>query len=84
MQTNLQPKKAIVWGQENCQYCDMAKNLLEQNGYMIEERKIGMDEGNWTKEALLRAIPSARSVPQIVIDGNHIGGYPELRKMLAK
>lgn len=81
MQTN--SSKAIVWTQNNCQYCNMAKGLLSNKGYAIEERRIGMDEGNWTKDALYRAVPDARSVPQIFIDGKHIGGFKELKEFLS-
>ena len=43
----------------------------------FEERKIG---DGWTKEDLLESIPTARTVPQIVIDGEQIGGYDQLVK----
>lgn len=69
--------KAIVWSKYHCPYCDQAKQLLKNNGYQIEERKIG---DGWTKEELLEALPSARSVPQIYLDGTHIGGFDELKK----
>ena len=42
-----------------------------------EERKIGKD---WTREQLLESVPSAKTVPQIFLDGNYIGGFTELRK----
>lgn len=51
--------------------------LLDEKKIPYEERKIG---AGWTKEQLLESIPSARSVPQIYLDGNYIGGYTELRK----
>ena len=34
------------------------------------------------KEDLLEAVPSARTVPQIFLDGNLIGGFTELKKHL--
>ena len=36
------------------------------------------------KEELLEAIPSARTVPQIIIDGELIGGFNELKQILTK
>lgn len=72
--------KAIVWSQERCSACNQAKTLLKQHGIPYEERVLGSDEGNWTKEALYRAVPDARSVPQIFLNDKHIGGFPELRK----
>lgn len=71
-------KEIVVWTKYGCTYCDQAKALLKQKSMKFEERKIG---DGWTKEDLLEAIPSARTVPQIVIDGDKIGGYSELKKL---
>ncbi len=71
--------KATVWSKESCMYCDMAKSLLRLKEIEIEEKNISKD---FTKEQLLEAVPGARSVPQIFIDGKHIGGYTELKKHL--
>lgn len=69
----------IVWSKYHCPYCDQAKALLKQKGIPFEERKIG---DGWTKEELLEAIPTARTVPQIILDGQLIGGFTELRAHL--
>ena len=70
---------AIVWSKYNCPYCDQAKALLTQRGIKYEERKIG---DGYTREELLEAVPNARTVPQIIINGNMIGGFTELRDYL--
>jgi glutaredoxin len=70
---------AIVWSKDNCPYCDQAKALLKQKGIEIQERKIGH---GYTREDLLEAVPNARTVPQIFIDGNLIGGFTELKTHL--
>jgi glutaredoxin 3 len=70
-------KEALVWSKDNCPHCVAAKHLLKTKGYDIEERIIGL--GPWTKEQLLESVPSARSVPQIFLDDNYIGGYTELK-----
>jgi len=69
----------IVWSKYNCPYCDQAKALLTQRGIKYEERKIG---DGYTREELLEAVPNARTVPQIIINGNMIGGFTELRDYL--
>ncbi len=74
-------KKAIIWSRYHCPFCDQAKALLTQNGYEIEERKIG---DGYTKEELLEAIPTARTVPQILINDQYIGGFQELKQHFAK
>lgn len=71
--------KAIVWSKDNCPYCVQAKQLLTIKGIEYEEKKIGE---SYTKEDLLEAVPDARSVPQIFLDGNHVGGFTELRAHL--
>lgn len=73
--------KTIVWSKYQCPYCDQAKALLNSKGIQFEERKIG---DGWTKEDLLEAIPTARTVPQIIMDGELIGGFTELRTKLTE
>lgn len=73
--------KAIVWSKYQCPYCDQAKALLKQKGIVFEERKIG---DGWTKEDLLEAVPTARTVPQIFIDDELIGGFTELKTKLTE
>jgi glutaredoxin len=71
--------KAVIWSKYHCPYCDQAKALLEQQGIEFEERKIG---DGFTKEELLQAVPNARTVPQILIDNQLIGGFTDLQKYL--
>ena len=70
---------AIVWSKDNCPYCDQAKALLKMKGIAFEEKKIGH---GYTKEQLLEAVPTARTVPQIFINETLIGGFTELNKYL--
>lgn len=73
--------KAIVWSKYHCPYCDQAKALLTQRGIEFEERKIG---DGWTREDLLEAVPTARTVPQIFLNGELVGGFTELRQKLTE
>lgn len=68
---------AIVWSKNGCPFCVQAKQLLENSGISYEERNI--QEGTWTKEQLLEAVPGARTVPQIFLHNEYIGGFDELR-----
>jgi glutaredoxin 3 len=52
---------------------------LKMKGIQFEERKIG---DGYTKEDLLEAVPTARTVPQIFLDEELIGGFTELKKRL--
>lgn len=72
--------KAIVWSKDNCPHCVEAKSLLKLRGIEIEERVIGPD--TWSRESLLESVPFARSVPQIFLDDEYVGGYTELKARL--
>ena len=71
--------KAIVWSKDQCPYCDQAKALLKSRGIEFEERNVSQD---WTREQLLEAVPNARTVPQIFLDQELVGGFNELRQRL--
>lgn len=71
--------KAIVWSKDSCPFCVQAKALLESKGIEYEERNVSQD---WTREQLLEAVPTARTLPQIFLDQELVGGFTELRKKL--
>ena len=72
--------KALVWSKENCVFCERAKTLLDSKSIEYEERKIG---DGWSRDDLLAVVPAARSVPQIFLDNEHVGGFEELKRKLA-
>lgn len=73
-------KKSIVFSQPNCQACTAVKSILAMHGYEIEERVI--DGLNWLKTDLWDVAPNARSVPQVLIDGELIGGLTDVSRYL--
>ena len=73
--------KAIVWSKDQCSYCDQAKALLKSRDIEFEERNI---MHGWTREQLLEAVPNARTVPQIFLDEELVGGFTELRTKLTE
>lgn len=73
--------KAVIWSKYHCPYCDQAKALLKSKGIVFEEKKIG---DGYTKEELLEAVPNARTVPQIFLDGELVGGFTELKQKLTE
>jgi glutaredoxin 3 len=74
--------KAIVWSKDQCPYCVQAKQLLDSRGIEYEERNIM--HGTYTKEQLLEAVPTARTLPQIFLDEEYVGGFTELKKKLTE
>jgi glutaredoxin 3 len=58
-----------------CGYCARARALLEKKGAPYEEMDVMEDESKRTE---MRARSNRTSVPQIFINGQHIGGSDEL------
>jgi len=70
----------VVWSKDACFYCQMAKNLLELKEIEFEERNTTLSEE--TRSEFFETMPDAKTLPQIFIDGEHIGGFTELQKYL--
>jgi glutaredoxin len=71
---------SVVYSQPNCIGCKAAKNILTERGFVVEERNIA-DSAEY-KQELFSAVPSAKSVPQVFVNGQYIGGLTELRAFL--
>lgn len=71
---------AEVWSQTNCPACSEAKNLLDRYGIRYSDKVIGVN--GYTKKDLISKVPNARSVPQIFLNGEYVGGLTELKKRL--
>ena len=68
-----------IWGKPACPSCTKAKALCEQRGYQFEYLELGKD---FTREAVLTEFPEARTFPQIVVNGQKIGGYEQFTKYI--
>ncbi|MFN4015593.1 MAG: glutaredoxin 3 [Reyranella sp.] len=58
-----------------CGYCARAKSLLDSKGAEYEETDVMMDD---KKRSEMRARANRTTVPQIFINGQHIGGSDDL------
>lgn len=58
-----------------CSYCDRAKAVLQECGLAFVERSV--DDQTVLAEFRER-LPRVKSIPQIFVDGEHIGGYEDL------
>ncbi len=58
-----------------CGYCARAKGLLDDKGAVYEEMDVMMDD---KKRSEMRERSRRTTVPQIFINGQHIGGSDEL------
>ena len=57
-----------------CPYCIKAKEVLKSGGAKFKEIGVKTDE-DWEK---LEKLTGRETVPQIFIDGKHLGGYDDL------
>jgi glutaredoxin 3 len=68
--------KIEIYTKMFCPYCTRAKSLLESKGVEFEEYDISL--GGPKRDEMLGRSNGAYTVPQIFIDGQHIGGSDDL------
>ncbi len=67
--------EVIIYSTAVCPYCVAAKNFLKSRGLGYQEVRVDTDPA---ARALLMERTRRTSVPQIFINGSHVGGYEEL------
>jgi len=65
-----------------CPYCSRAKALFDRKGADYEEIDVTMDRAGF--DAMVDRAGGARTVPQIFIDGKHVGGSDDLAALDAR
>tara|TARA_R100001460_G_scaffold54629_1_gene93937 strand:- start:547 stop:768 length:222 start_codon:yes stop_codon:yes gene_type:complete len=68
-----------IYSIPNCPYCSKAKALSERQGHETVYKMMGED---FQAGDVRELFPTARTFPQIVVDGEKIGGYTELEKLI--
>ena len=71
--------RVTLYSTASCGYCNMAKAKLEQWNIPYEEVRIDTDAA--AMREFVEKTSGARSVPQILIDGEVIGGFSELTEL---
>ena len=71
--------KVEIYSKPQCPYCDMAKALAEQKGHNLTVKMLDED---FSREQLMETFPTARTFPQIIVDGEKIGGYTEFEALV--
>ena len=69
-----------VYTKDWCSYCDRAKALLQSRGLTYEEIDVTTDSA---REQEMRERTQRQTVPQIFINGTHIGGFDDLAALNA-
>ncbi len=65
----------IIYSKTVCPYCVKAKFLLKRKGVEFEEIMVDSDK---IREEMIKKSGGRMTVPQIFIDGKHIGGCDDL------
>jgi len=68
-----------IWGKPQCPYCVKAKNLAKREGHEVDYKMMGEE---FQAGDVRELFPTARTFPQIIVDGEKIGGYTELEKLI--
>jgi len=68
-------RKILIYSTSWCQPCKLAKKLLQERGLDFQE--IDIEEKGCSREDLFD-ITGGRTVPQVVINDDTIGGYDDL------
>lgn len=63
-----------------CGYCTAAKRLLTERNLPFIERDVSQAE---VLAEMHRRLPQARTIPQVFIDDEHVGGYDDLSHRLS-
>ena len=71
--------KIEVYSSFFCPYCARAKSLLERKG--VDFETIDVMEQPGRRDEMMKRAGGRTSVPQIFIDGEHIGGSDDLHAL---
>lgn len=73
--------KVVIYTTNYCPYCTGAKSLLRAKKVEFEEIDVTSDPA---RRAEMEKLSRRRTVPQIFIDGEPIGGYDDARLLDAR
>jgi len=68
----------LIYSKNNCVYCNKAKALLKGLGLEYEEKSLEKDFDSDASKLIEDIGKKVRTMPQIKIDGELIGGYNQL------
>jgi len=73
--------KVEIYSKPNCPFCVQAKGLAEREGHELTYKMLDED---FDRETLMETFPGARTFPQIIVDGEKIGGFTEYAKLVSE
>ena len=73
--------RVVVYSSPFCGYCGAAKRLLANKGFEVTDIDVMFDPEQ--RQKMMEKSGGRRTVPQIFIDGRHIGGFDDLSALEA-
>lgn len=75
--------KITIYKKQNCPSCvtamNVAQQVVQESAHTLEVKSL---EDDGIRDELLELVPNARSVPQIFIDDEHVGGSEDFIKWM--
>jgi glutaredoxin 3 len=71
--------KVQIYTTTSCPFCVRAKSLLKKKGIAFEEIDVGVDLA--LRDEMVRLTGGRRTVPEIFINGEVVGGFEELKAL---
>ena len=71
--------KVEIFSKQQCPFCVQAKSLAEREGHDLTYKMLHED---FDRETLMETFPGARTFPQIIVDGEKIGGFTEYKALV--
>ena len=72
----------VMFGFDECSFCDEAKKFLEEREEAFVYNNIKSNEE--FKSLLKTLVPEAKTVPQIFVEENYVGGYIDFEKYVGE
>lgn len=66
----------VVYGKPSCPFCQLTRGYLNERGLAFTYKELGKD---YEVRDLQRLIPGVKTVPQVFVDGQLIGGYEDVK-----
>jgi glutaredoxin 3 len=71
-----------IYTKFGCPYCARAKQLLGEKGVQYQEFEINSEPGK--RDEMMERASGRHTVPQVFIDGRHVGGSDDLADLERK
>ena len=71
--------KVEIYVKATCSYCFRARRLLEGKGVAFEAHSVDFDRDK--RQEMIQRAHGRSTVPQIFIDGRHVGGCDDLFRL---